>query len=333
MYIYTEYEMAIPGKAQEERASVTTRSTNAAAGFQQMSMLTSFHSRLQQTGLNKLQQGPQRPQSPWGSENQGSISALPNLQQTQNQRTYSSAQNPQQLSWGAQNKGPANSPSNFQQNSWGTQSQGSQTVPRSQQPDWGKQKNQGLPITPPNLQARSTPNMRNQREKPKVPAAAPANWNQQSSNSGNLEQAIDQIFFNRPANDPQQTNFNQDLFGPSLPDQQQGDEPMRHRDLMKYISTPATKIFWFDMEPIGEWFSGNKYVPTCSIKGRNINSECCGSKSQEEHFEFYDTGIRHDYNVLKEFILKVRGKNVTIMGDSIQKNLFMAMAELVNLGK
>ncbi len=88
-----------------------------------------------------------------------------------------------------------------------------------------------------------------------------------------------------------------------------------------------------NMAQIGEWLPEAKYTPTCFLKGRNPNSQCCDPEKQQMHFEFEDKNLRNEYAALTEFTSKVQGKNVTIMGDSIQKNLFMALAELTFPGK
>ncbi len=89
----------------------------------------------------------------------------------------------------------------------------------------------------------------------------------------------------------------------------------------------------FNFAPLGEWFSGSKFTPTCSLRGRNVNSECCMKHQHERHFQFYDKKTRNEFSALKELMAKMEGKNVTIMGDSIQKNFFMALAELTNIGR
>ncbi len=104
-------------------------------------------------------------------------------------------------------------------------------------------------------------------------------------------------------------------------------------DRLSKITKVRRGIAASDLPAIGEWLPGPKYTPLCVLQGRNTNSKCCGENTQKIHFEFHERNIKNEFAVLPEFLQKVKGKNVTIMGDSVQKNLFMALAELTNPGK
>ncbi len=103
-------------------------------------------------------------------------------------------------------------------------------------------------------------------------------------------------------------------------------------NMYRFIDTSIGNENVLDIPPIGEWKPGNKYIATCDLQGRNTNSECC-ENVQPAHFEFFDRSLRNDPSVLGEFLSKTRGKNVTIFGDSVQINLFLAVAELLQLGE
>ncbi len=88
------------------------------------------------------------------------------------------------------------------------------------------------------------------------------------------------------------------------------------------------------MASLGEWKEGLMYDPTCELENRNDNSACCGEDVEEKHFEFdTESQLSNSEVVIAEFLSKVKGKNVLIIGDSIQVNLFMAWTEFFKLGK
>ena len=86
------------------------------------------------------------------------------------------------------------------------------------------------------------------------------------------------------------------------------------------------------LNKIGEWKPGNKYQQTCTLEGKSVIAECCGTNIKKLHFEFLDQTVQNDKSALITFLSKVKGKNVVIMGDSIQKNFFIGFAELFQLG-
>ncbi len=84
---------------------------------------------------------------------------------------------------------------------------------------------------------------------------------------------------------------------------------------------------------VGKWLPGTTYDQTCMIDGRSDFSECCKNNVYNLHFEFFDKTMSNNESVLHEFVSKVKGKKVMIMGDSVQQNFFAGIAEVLRLGK
>ncbi len=84
---------------------------------------------------------------------------------------------------------------------------------------------------------------------------------------------------------------------------------------------------------IGKWMPGSRFEHTCTMNGRTAISGCCEDQANDLHFEFFDNSLRNNELVLDEFVYKVMGKNVLLLGDSIQENLFMGIAEVLQLGE
>ncbi len=104
-------------------------------------------------------------------------------------------------------------------------------------------------------------------------------------------------------------------------------------DLYQYIDKSIGTMSHLNITQIGRWKEGTKFEQTCDLKHEEDNCVCCTDKVRKMHFEFFDNDMRNDEAVLVEFLNKMHGKNVTLFGDSIQKNLFHAWAELLKLGK
>ncbi len=96
-----------------------------------------------------------------------------------------------------------------------------------------------------------------------------------------------------------------------------------------YLSAYESK----NIKAIGEWKPGLKYNSSCVLENRDLQSACCDDSVRKIHFEFYNKSIDNSENVLKTFLAKVQGKNVVLLGDSLQRNFFAAIAELFHIGK
>ncbi len=94
---------------------------------------------------------------------------------------------------------------------------------------------------------------------------------------------------------------------------------------------------------IGEWMPGFKYSKTCVTKEllslpMGADSiirrpfECCGEQERKLHFQFFNQSLNNEH-VVTEFLRKMKGKTVTILGDSLQRGLFWGMVEVLQLGK
>ena len=86
-----------------------------------------------------------------------------------------------------------------------------------------------------------------------------------------------------------------------------------------------------NMPKIGEWKSGLRYQKTCVTK-KVTTFACCGDNERKLHFRFFNESLNNE-DVAKTFLSKVKGKNMTILGDSLQRGLFWGMMEFLQLGK
>ena len=111
----------------------------------------------------------------------------------------------------------------------------------------------------------------------------------------------------------------------SPPESEAGDEDEAEPEFVN--------IYELNMTRVGEWVPGYRHVEDCQVKMRDPQSTCCSLKGRKLHFEFYDDNLKNNDSVLEEVLQKVKGKNVTIFGDSLQRNFFMGVAEVFKLGK
>ncbi len=99
--------------------------------------------------------------------------------------------------------------------------------------------------------------------------------------------------------------------------------------------TPMTLLapeeFNLTIPSIGEWKPGFKYKHHCVIRGRHRNAPCCDERERKLHFKFYKKSL-NSRNIVGRFLAKVKGKQMTIIGDSLQRVYFMGLAELLELG-
>ncbi len=86
-----------------------------------------------------------------------------------------------------------------------------------------------------------------------------------------------------------------------------------------------------ELVELGRWRKGWKYLQSCVLEGELLT--CCGQDKPKMYFTFHDEDLHNEKSALQVFLSKVQGKTVVIMGDSVQKGLFMALAELFKLGK
>ncbi len=119
-------------------------------------------------------------------------------------------------------------------------------------------------------------------------------------------------------------------------------EPLAKRGVeYDYANYSKETIMWLsaydtlDIEVIGEWKEGVKYNESCILEGRDYQSGCCGDRVRQMHFEFNDEAIESINNekTLDMFVEKMKGKNVILFGDSLQRNFFSGLTELFQLGK
>ena len=78
----------------------------------------------------------------------------------------------------------------------------------------------------------------------------------------------------------------------------------------------------------GGWKPGSMHKPTCRLNFYIIS--CCGNKTRKLHFVFENKNLNRD--VMVTFKNKIKGKNVTICGDSLQRQLHEWMAEVLEIG-
>ena len=94
-----------------------------------------------------------------------------------------------------------------------------------------------------------------------------------------------------------------------------------------------TAYFSEDLPEIGQWKSGLKYNESCIMQGRDYQSSCCDDKAKKMHFVFHNKSIQNSKKALNVFLSKVRGKKVILFGDSLQRNFFSGLAEVLQLGR
>ena len=83
-----------------------------------------------------------------------------------------------------------------------------------------------------------------------------------------------------------------------------------------------------NMDNIGEWKPGAKYLKMLE----NRWTDRCGEKERNLHFEFFNKSL-NDLDDANIFLSKVKGKTMTILGDSIQRGLFWGLIYFLQLGK
>lgn len=80
-------------------------------------------------------------------------------------------------------------------------------------------------------------------------------------------------------------------------------------------------------DPVGEWVTGRIHKETCNL--RHIHG-CCGNNRKGRHYVFKDDSL-NNYDLIRSILNKIRGRNVTILGDSLQHSFFEDIAEVLNL--
>ncbi len=96
--------------------------------------------------------------------------------------------------------------------------------------------------------------------------------------------------------------------------------------------TEIDKTVKRNITKIGQWISDYLYQEVCEIKHRDSQSDCCDGRGRKMHFKFDAAHMRNDQFAIEKFLNKVKGKTVTIFGDSMQRNFFMGVAEMFHLG-
>lgn len=77
----------------------------------------------------------------------------------------------------------------------------------------------------------------------------------------------------------------------------------------------------------GQWILGKKYREKCKFEHAH---GCCGPMTQSLHFLFDDDKLNR-YSVKTSISEKLHGKNITILGDSLQLLFFEGLAEVLDL--
>ncbi len=101
-------------------------------------------------------------------------------------------------------------------------------------------------------------------------------------------------------------------------------------DIYKHINTSIGKKSVLPIPTIGEWVPGNRYEQTCAFFQEG--HICCGENVTKMHFEFL-SDIKNSESALSEFVSKTKGKTIVIFGDSIQKNFYLGLVDVLKLGK
>ena len=79
--------------------------------------------------------------------------------------------------------------------------------------------------------------------------------------------------------------------------------------------------------PIGDWVTGRIYKETCNLQ--HIHG-CCGNNRRGRHYVFKDNNL-NNYDAIKSILNKIRGRNITILGDSLQPSFFEDISEVLHL--
>ncbi len=109
--------------------------------------------------------------------------------------------------------------------------------------------------------------------------------------------------------------------------------PPEGEEFMKKIVVSAVEKNRENITAMGRWLPGMKHFQSCMIEeGRSAISPCCGEDVKKMFFQWEDESFVNDKSVLEEFMSKVQGKQVVLMGDSVMENLFMGLAEVFKLG-
>ena len=82
---------------------------------------------------------------------------------------------------------------------------------------------------------------------------------------------------------------------------------------------------------IGQWKLGLRYNQTRRMKSI-FDLLSCNKTVRQLHFVFNTNSLNKD-NVLHSLRTKIRGKNITIFGDSLQKHFAVFMAEVLNMNE
>ena len=101
-------------------------------------------------------------------------------------------------------------------------------------------------------------------------------------------------------------------------------------DIYKHINTSIGKKSVLPIPTIGEWVPGNRYDQTWAFFQEG--HICCGENVTKMHFEFL-SDIKNSESALSEFVSKTKGKTIVIFGDSIQKNFYLGLVDVLKLGK
>ena len=107
--------------------------------------------------------------------------------------------------------------------------------------------------------------------------------------------------------------------------------PLDTSDTQKSNTTCISKDPPLDLtkepNPVGIWVTGRIYKETCNLQ--HIHG-CCGNNRRGRHYIFNDNNL-NNYDVIRSILTKIRGRNITILGDSLQHSFFEDISEVLNL--
>ncbi len=115
-------------------------------------------------------------------------------------------------------------------------------------------------------------------------------------------------------------------------DKEQTTTSLLQANVYKHINTSIGKKSVLNITDIGKWIPGTRFRQTCSLDMFQETYGCCGEDVRKMQFKF-NSNVKNGKQALDHFASKMKGETIILFGDSIMKNFYFGLVEVLKLGK